>query len=598
MLGPLFGAVVLAVADWRGIFAGQPGRRPGAGRGHRAAPGRRAGAPSAAARGRPDWLGCAAARASRWSPALLVFVQPPGCCSDLTWGAPFVPVRRRRPLADPGRRWSRSWPRLLLRGPLPDRRRGRWSTCAAGAAAPGEADLVGACCSPSRWPGVILAFATADPEVAGLLRRRARGTSLGVRGRRRRASWCTCAAPRRRWCPRGALRRTPAWGALAGQLLRRRGADRGADRHPDLRPDHRLPRLPADGRAGAGPASWSRCRSAPSSAATSPARLPRRRRHRRRHGARGGRLRADEPLGARRRLERPRRHRPAGARRASASAWRWRRSTPPCSPAPTTTVHGVTSALRRGGPDGRHAGRHLGADHDRAAPLLRRAGRPADASRRSAAAGSRCEAFTRLLKEAGIAQEHTVFVGAAVCAVVAGVLALVLFRGTRAPGRSTPALTAARADRCGSATLRGVADDFDDLLAANRSSPTTFDARRLRRHRPRRRRHRDLHGLPDRPAADARPQAGRRQDLPQPRRPGHRRGAGGAGARRAPARRRPDPGRPAHPLRDGHQRPTTSSASGSASRPGRTPPGRRFHVVEDQEAALARRRPARCARTR
>jgi hypothetical protein len=41
---------------------------------------------------------------------------------------------------------------------------------------------------------------------------------------------------------------------------------------------------------------------------------------------------------------------------------------------------------------------------------------------------SRCDAFTLLLKEAGIAQEHTVFLGAAGCAVVAGLLALVLFR--------------------------------------------------------------------------------------------------------------------------------------------------------------------------
>jgi hypothetical protein len=41
---------------------------------------------------------------------------------------------------------------------------------------------------------------------------------------------------------------------------------------------------------------------------------------------------------------------------------------------------------------------------------------------------SRCKEFTLLLKEAGIAQEHTVFLGAAVCAVIAGVLALVLFR--------------------------------------------------------------------------------------------------------------------------------------------------------------------------
>ncbi|WP_341350806.1 hypothetical protein [Nocardioides convexus] len=43
----------------------------------------------------------------------------------------------------------------------------------------------------------------------------------------------------------------------------------------------------------------------------------------------------------------------------------------------------------------------------------------------------------------------------------------------------------------------------------------------------------------------------RREDLPQPGRPGHRGRARGARARRAPAQRRPHPGDPAHPLRDG-----------------------------------------------
>jgi MFS family permease len=42
---------------------------------------------------------------------------------------------------------------------------------------------------------------------------------------------------------------------------------------------------------------------------------------------------------------------------------------------------------------------------------------------------TRCDAFDNLLRDAGIVQEHTVFTGAAVCAVVAAVLALVLFRG-------------------------------------------------------------------------------------------------------------------------------------------------------------------------
>jgi hypothetical protein len=41
---------------------------------------------------------------------------------------------------------------------------------------------------------------------------------------------------------------------------------------------------------------------------------------------------------------------------------------------------------------------------------------------------SRCDAFDQLLREAGIAQEQTVFAGAAVCAVVAAVLAVILFR--------------------------------------------------------------------------------------------------------------------------------------------------------------------------
>jgi hypothetical protein len=47
---------------------------------------------------------------------------------------------------------------------------------------------------------------------------------------------------------------------------------------------------------------------------------------------------------------------------------------------------------------------------------------------------SRCTEFTRLLKVAGIAQEQTVFTGAAVCALIAAALALLLFR--HAPTRA------------------------------------------------------------------------------------------------------------------------------------------------------------------
>ena len=48
---------------------------------------------------------------------------------------------------------------------------------------------------------------------------------------------------------------------------------------------------------------------------------------------------------------------------------------------------------------------------------------------------SRCTEFTLLLKEAGIVQEQTVFLGAAVCAVIAGVLALRAVPARRRPAR-------------------------------------------------------------------------------------------------------------------------------------------------------------------
>ena len=184
-----------------------------------------------------------------------------------------------------------------------------------------------------------------------------------------------------------------------------------------------------------------------------------------------------------------------------------------------------------------------------------------------------CSAFRDLQKAAGVAQEHTVFLGAVVCAVAAGVLALVLFRtrrharGRRGRGAPLRGLTPAlgRTDPLAS---RGRVGDFDDLLAANRGVRRRLRPGRLRRHRARRRRHRDLHGLPDRPAAHGRPQAGRRQDLPQPRWPGHRRGARGAGPRRAPAQRRADPGRPPHPLRDDGQHPSRSCATRSSESAG------------------------------
>ena len=53
---------------------------------------------------------------------------------------------------------------------------------------------------------------------------------------------------------------------------------------------------------------------------------------------------------------------------------------------------------------------------------------------------TRCQAYTDLLAGAGIPQEQTVFAGAAGCAVIAALLALVLFRGARTRGLDTSGL--------------------------------------------------------------------------------------------------------------------------------------------------------------
>jgi hypothetical protein len=53
---------------------------------------------------------------------------------------------------------------------------------------------------------------------------------------------------------------------------------------------------------------------------------------------------------------------------------------------------------------------------------------------------TRCAAYTRLIQEAGIEQLHAIFVGAAVCAVVAAVAAVICFRGADTGEVSHPGL--------------------------------------------------------------------------------------------------------------------------------------------------------------
>ena len=53
---------------------------------------------------------------------------------------------------------------------------------------------------------------------------------------------------------------------------------------------------------------------------------------------------------------------------------------------------------------------------------------------------TRCAAYTRLIEQAGIEQLHAIFLGAAVCAVFAGIVAVVLFRGAATRGTTTAEL--------------------------------------------------------------------------------------------------------------------------------------------------------------
>lgn len=213
VVGPLFGAVVLAVADWRAIFAInlavglvlaaaiRPLSAGLLGRTER---------PS----GRFDLLGLALLTVALTATAL-VFAQPESIRRDLTWGELFVPF------AGSGR-----WPTpvgalavvatvlfvvrsLTARRPLWHLR--AWLRAMV------EADLVGALLLAVALSGVILAFATADPEVQVFsprgwwyLAASAVAALLFARHLRR------AAAP---LVPHAAMRATPAWGSLLVSLF-------------------------------------------------------------------------------------------------------------------------------------------------------------------------------------------------------------------------------------------------------------------------------------------------------------------------------------------------------------------------------------------
>jgi MFS family permease len=195
VLGPLLGAAVLAIADWRYIF----------------------------------WLNLAVAvvlavllrgrRRPRVSGAVgllacvalgLTLTAPSRLASGVTLGLPFVPFtgssRLLTPIGVVALALGLLWLALVVR-----RTRGRLASVIA------RVDLVGAALLALALGGVVLAFATADPEQelmspAGPWLLAAAGVfALAFAGWQRR----TAAA----LVPRGLLGRRPAWGALVVSFL-------------------------------------------------------------------------------------------------------------------------------------------------------------------------------------------------------------------------------------------------------------------------------------------------------------------------------------------------------------------------------------------
>ena len=270
VIGPLYGALILAVSDWRVIFAvnmvvGSSSRRRWCDRWgparHLTQPGRPGAAPRVGHRrlGRDRLRGRLPGRGRTGRRGARVAGQRrdlgPAVRADVGLGPLGDPARSRRG------RGRAAVPRAVL-----DRAPTHWSTCGAGGRRRRQADLPGALFLAAALGGVILAFATADPRVEvfapqGWWYLLAAAVATGVFVWHLR----TDEAP---LVPAGRIASYAGLGVPRRQLLRRRGPGRRADRHPDLRAHHRLPRLPAAGGARPAFASSSRSPSVRSWAAT------------------------------------------------------------------------------------------------------------------------------------------------------------------------------------------------------------------------------------------------------------------------------------------------------------------------------------------
>jgi MFS family permease len=428
VIGPLFGAVVLTFADWRAIFAINltVGLVLAAAL-RQLAPGGLAGA--ATRRGSHiDVVGLALLALTAASLAI-VFWQPTKLRRDLTLGRLFVPVAGDgRWLTPIGLIALGALTLLLLRcltaaRPLVDLR--SWATAII------EADLIGATLLAIALGGIILAFATADPQIQVfstngwwyLAVAATASVAFALHVRRSPAPLV----------PRGALTSTPAWGSLVvsffiGASLIAALIDIPLFARSTIFPDSQLGAalvlvrflvaLPVGAILGG-----YLSRALPAGVVT----------------ALGMTLAA---LGF------------LFMARWEVDALKHATTTIPLvigglgfglALAPVNAavlastsdaVHGLASALVV---VARMVGMLVGISALTTIGLRRYYAEQADLpSVRDVCEGkSRCDAFSDLLRQAGVAQENTVFLGAAVCAVVAGVLALLVFRTANTRGLKT-----------------------------------------------------------------------------------------------------------------------------------------------------------------
>jgi len=423
LLGPLYGALVLAVAPWQAIFAVNLVVGAGLAVALRALGGR--GAPAS---GRADWPG-ALLLAVGTVALLATMVPPPALAGDVTLGLAFVPlVGGSRWLAPTGIAAIVAAAGLVARlltarRPLVDLR--TWSAAARGA------DLPGAGLLALALAGVVLAFASADPQVAMLSP--AGPWLLAAAGVCAVLFWWRLRTSPAPLVPRGALSARPAWGALLVSLFAGAALIAGLVDIPlfarvtvyptsQLKAALVLVRLLAGLPVGAVLGGWLLRRLPPA--------VP---------GSVGMLLAAGGFL--------------------VMSGWGLHSLASPLATVPlvvtglgfglalapvnaallastAAAVHGVASALLV---VARAVGMLVGISALTTVGLRRYYAvqvdlpSPADVC----SSGTQCAAYTRLLREAGLEQLQTVFVGAAACAVLAALLTVALLRGA---GRPVPAV--------------------------------------------------------------------------------------------------------------------------------------------------------------